>query len=63
MNSRMMTFEDISDTDFSDVEEFDVNDERSETGFAASLHSVACDNVTAIANNFRYRWKKSGKKP
>ena len=49
-------FEDISDTDFSDVEEFDVNDARSEgfaaTGFAASLNSVACDNVTAIANNF-----------
>ena len=45
-------FEDISDTDFSDVEEFDVNDVRSETGFAASLNSVACDNVTAIANNF-----------
>ena len=45
-------FEDISDTDFSDVEEFDVNDARSETGFAASLNSVACDNVTAIASNF-----------
>ena len=45
-------FEDISDTDFSDVEELDVNDARSETGFAASLNSVACDNVTAIASNF-----------
>ena len=45
-------FEDISNTDFSDVEEFDVNDARSETGFAASLNSVACDNVTAIASNF-----------
>ena len=45
-------FEDISDTDFSDVEEFDVNDARSETGLAASLNSVACDNVTAIASNF-----------
>ena len=38
--------------DISDVEEFDVNDERSETGFAASLISVACDNVTAIASGF-----------
>ena len=45
-------FEDISDTDFSDVEELVVNDARSETSFAASLNSVACDNVTAIANNF-----------
>ena len=45
-------FEDISDTDFSGVEEFDVNDARSETCFAASLNSVACDNVTAIANDF-----------
>ena len=45
-------FEDISDTDFSDVEELDVNDARSETGFAASLNSVACDNVTAIASDF-----------
>ena len=45
-------FEDISDTDFSDVEKFDVNDGRSETGFAASLNSVACDNVTAITSDF-----------
>ena len=45
-------FEDISDTDFSDVEELDVNDARSDTSFAASLNSVACDNVTAIASNF-----------
>ena len=45
-------FEDISDTGFSDVEEFNVNDARSETGFAASLNSVACDNVTAIASDF-----------
>ena len=45
-------FEDISDTDFSDAEEFDVNDARSETGFVASLNSVACDNVTAIASDF-----------
>ena len=45
-------FEDIWDTDFLDVEEFDVNDARSETGFAASLNSVACDNVTAIASDF-----------
>ena len=45
-------FEDISDTDFLDVEEFDVNDARSGTNFAASLNSVACDNVTAIASDF-----------
>ena len=45
-------FEDISYTDFLNVEEFDVNDARSETGFAASLNSVACDNVTAIASDF-----------
>ena len=45
-------FEDISDTDFSDVEELDDNDASSETNFAASLNSVACDNVTAIAKNF-----------
>ena len=45
-------FEDISDTDFLDVEKFDVNDARSETGFVASLKSVACDNVTAIASDF-----------
>ena len=44
--------EDPSDTDFSEVEEFDDNDERSETSFAASLNSVACDNVTALAINF-----------
>ena len=41
-------FEDISDTDFSNVEELDVNDERSD----ASLNSVACDNVTLIASSF-----------
>ena len=45
-------FEDISDTDFSDVEDLDINDARSETNFAASLNSVACGNVTAIASNF-----------
>ena len=45
-------FEDISDTYFSDVEEFDVNDARSETSFASSLNSVASDNVTAIASDF-----------
>ena len=45
-------FEDASDTDFSDVEEFDDNDSRSETSFAASLNSVACENVTALAINF-----------
>ena len=45
-------FEDISDTAFSDVEEFDIDDARSETSLAASLNSVACDNVTAIASSF-----------
>ena len=45
-------FEDASDTDSSDVVELDVDDARSETGFAASLNSVACDNVTAIASDF-----------
>ena len=45
-------FEDVSDTDFSDVVELDVDDSRSETGFAASLNSVACDNVTAIVSDF-----------
>ena len=45
-------FEYISDTDFSDVEELAVDDARSETSFAASLNSVACDSVTAIASSF-----------
>ena len=45
-------FEDVSDTDFSDVVELDDNDSRRETRFAASLNSVACDNVTALASNF-----------
>ena len=45
-------FQDVSDTVYSDVEELDVDDSRSETGFAASLNSVACDNVTAIASDF-----------
>ena len=45
-------FEDASDTDFSDVEDFHDNDSRSETSFAGSLDSVACDNVNAIASNF-----------
>ena len=45
-------FEDDSDTDFLDVEKFDDNDARSETSFAASLYSVACKNVTALAINF-----------
>ena len=45
-------FENISDTGVSDVEELDVNDARSETGFAASLNSAASDNVTAIASDF-----------
>ena len=45
-------FENTSDTDFSDVEELDVTDARSETNFASSLNSVACDSVTALAINF-----------
>ena len=45
-------FEDVSDTDFSDVEEFDDNNAKSETSFAASLNSVACENVTTIVSNF-----------
>ena len=45
-------FENVSDTDFSDVEEFDVNDARSGTHFAGSLNPVPCENVTAIASNF-----------
>ena len=45
-------FEDASDTDFSDVEEFDDNDSRSETSIASSLNSVACENVTALAISF-----------
>ena len=44
-------FEDISDTDCSNVEDFDDNDARSETSFAGRLDSVACENVTAIARN------------
>ena len=44
-------FEDVLDTDFLDVEELDNNGARSETSFASSLNSVACDNVTAIAIN------------
>ena len=45
-------FKDISDTDFSDIEELEINDARSETRFAESLDSVACDNVIAIASSF-----------
>ena len=45
-------FEDISDTNFLDVEEFDVNNAKNETGFATSLNSVACDNVIPIASDF-----------
>ena len=45
-------FEDISDTDFLDVEELDADDARNETSFASSLNSVACGNVTAIASDF-----------
>ena len=44
--------EDVSDTDFWDVEELDVDDARSETSIGASLNSVACGNVTATARNF-----------
>ena len=51
-------FEDISDTDFSDVEKFNDNDARSETSFAASLNSVASDSLTAIAKSF-WRWCQS----
>ena len=43
---------DISNTDFVDVENVDVDNPRSDTNFAASLILVACDNVTAIASNF-----------
>ena len=44
-------FENVSDTDFSVVEELDVNDVRSETSFAGSLNSVACGNETTLASN------------
>ena len=40
------------DTDFLDVEELNIDDSRGERSFAASLNSVACNNVTAIATNF-----------
>ena len=46
------SFEDVSETDFSEVEELDVKKARSETSFAGSLNSVACGSVTAIASNF-----------
>ena len=45
-------FENISDTDFLEVEETDVIHARSETSFDASLNSVACAFVTALASNF-----------
>ena len=45
-------FKDISDTGYSNEEELDVDDARSETSFSVSLNSVACDNVTAIASDF-----------
>ena len=45
-------FEDISDRKYSDVEELDIDYAGSETSFAASVNSLACDNVTAIASNF-----------
>ena len=45
-------FEDASDTDFSDAEEREVNEARSETSFSGSLDSVACGNVAALAINF-----------
>ena len=54
MNNRMMTIclKIFRIQAFLDIEEFVVNDARNETGFAASLNSVACDNVTAIASDF-----------
>ena len=52
--------EDASDTDFSDVEEFDDNEARSETSFAASLDLVACDNVNTIESCFGGGVKASG---
>ena len=54
-------FGDVSDTDFSDVEELEVNLARNETSFGASLNSVACDNKTAIARNFGGGFKASRK--
>ena len=39
--------EDISDTDFSDVEELDVNDERSETSFAGGVKASRNDMLGA----------------
>ena len=45
-------FEDASDTDFLDAEEREVNEAMSETRFAGSLDSAACENVTAIASSF-----------
>ena len=45
-------FEDSSDTDFSNVEELEKNDARSETNFAESLNSVVYGNETAIRSNF-----------
>ena len=45
-------FEHVSDTDFLDVEELNVNDARSETSFAANLSSVASDNITVMASKF-----------
>ena len=45
-------FEDVSDTNFSDVEELADNDAISETSFAGSLDSVACGNVAEIASSF-----------
>ena len=52
-------FEDISETDFLDVEALDVNDARSETSIAASLNSLACDKVTTIASIFSVGVKAS----
>ena len=53
-------FEDASDTDFSDVEDIDDHNSRSETSFAGSLDSVACENVTALASNFSGNVEKKG---
>ena len=37
---------------FKNIEKLDVDNAGSKTSFAASLNSVACDNVTVIASNF-----------
>ena len=54
MNSRMMTncLKIFRIQIYRMYRNSDVNDARSNTGFAASLNSVACDNVTAIRSDF-----------